>query len=131
MQQHNGRMTQKEKAAFSFASAAVDFLTKTYPGYAWTAAADFDNEVLYIIEPTFMDQTVKYVIRLCEVIHSEKLLRKRLLDAGGEILERYCLPREALTKFQASQKIRLMPRDFKGITPFDAQGVPNWLGNKK
>jgi hypothetical protein len=121
-------MTTQEQGEFSLASSVVDILTRTYPGFAWTAAVDAPNGIIKIVEPSFMDNTVPYVIRLIEVNHSEKALRKKLVDAGGEILERFYLPREAINHFQANDKIQLMPRDYTGKASFDQQGIKNWIG---
>jgi hypothetical protein len=121
-------MTKKERDSFAFSSSVIHFLTATYPGYAWSAHTDADNGVLLIIEPTFMESTIPYVIRLPEVLYSEKALRKALVKAGGEILERYCLTREAITVHQANEKIQMIPTDFAGVKKFDAQGAKNWLG---
>ena len=117
-----------EKKEFAFSSGVVDFLTQTYPGFAWSANTIIKQGVILILEPTFMEQKVPYVLHLSEVIHSHKALQRKLVKVGGEILERYCLPREAINKFQAHDKIQLLPRDFKGKVPFDAQGVPNFIG---
>lgn len=123
-------MSSQERQEFMFSSSVVDFLTHTYPGFAWTANTIMKQGVILILEPTFMDQKIPYVLHLSEVIHSYKALQKKLVKVGGEILERYCLPREAINKFQAHDKIIQLPRDFAGRASFDSQGVKNFIGKK-
>lgn len=130
MQQYQGPMSKEEQKEFAFSSGIVDFLSHTYPGYAWSANTILKQGVVLILEPTFMDQKIPFVLHLAEIIHSHKALQRKLVQVGGEILERYCLPREAITTFQANDKIKLLPRDFAGKVPFDAQGVPNFIGKQ-
>ena len=119
---------QREKAEFSLASSIVDILTFNYPGFAWTANVKTEQGVILLSECTLMDSTIPFIIRICEVDHSEKAYRKAIVKAGGEILERYFLPREAINKFQAAERKQLLPRDFRGNVLFDAHGVPNCIG---
>lgn len=130
MRQHTGNISGIEREEFFLASHVVDILTKSYPGFAWSANVKTKQGVILICEPTFMDQKIPYIIHINSVVHSEKVLRKIVVDAGGEILERFFLPREAMPVSMVCDKKAGLKRDFVGLAHFDAQGITNSIGKR-
>lgn len=128
MQQLNTAMTAQQKAEFELASSIVHLLSASYPGFAWSVCVDSNNGIAKIFEPSFMDSTVPYVLRLQEVLYCEKEMRRRVVKVGGEILERFFLPRTAMTVERAQEKVIMLPKNLQGVAKFDKQGIPNWIG---
>ena len=67
-----------------------EILTHHYPGYPWQSNADASQGVVYFGIPVLMGPTLKWVIRLGEW---DDLTPKLVIDGGGELLERFNLPR--------------------------------------
>lgn len=106
------------------ANAIGSELAKMYPGYTWSVCYDSMGGVIKIIETTLMQPHTPYVIRMPESIYSAKRLAKMVMIAGGEILERFGLPR-ARTK-NANDLKSMIPRNFQGHAQMDKRHTPNW-----
>jgi hypothetical protein len=128
MQEFTGALSARQQREFELASSIVTILSAAYPGYAWSACVDARQGIIKIVEPTFMDSTIPFVIHLHEVLYSEKVLRSKLAKVGGEILERFFLPRETVSKSRLESKILALPKDIRGNAKFDGHCVPNWIG---
>jgi len=128
MQALNRPMDSIEKAEFELASQVVRMLEAAYPNFGWSVCVDVKQGIMKIIEPAFMDQTVPYVVLLHEIIGYEKIFRKKIVEAGGEILERYCLSREAMSSDKVQDRIHCLPRDSRGHAILDRHCVKNWIG---
>jgi hypothetical protein len=74
-------------------------LDKHFPGYPWSSSCDARQGVIYFGIPVLMGPTLRWVIRLAEW---EDLTEKLVKDGGGELLERFNLPR---TGFEAASFI--------------------------
>jgi hypothetical protein len=115
---------------FIDASRIVNYLKMLYPAYRWTVCKDTRGGVLKIAEANLMQTNVPYIIKLKEVEYSEKALQRAVKQAAGEILERYCMSREVRSGRKVEDLMDQLPSDFKGDYLFDAQGVPNWIGER-
>lgn len=68
-----------------------EILTHHYPGYTWKMVADASQGIVYFSIPTLMGPTLHMVIRLAEWGDLTPML---IIDKGGELLERFNLPRK-------------------------------------
>jgi hypothetical protein len=69
------------------AKSVMLILEKAYPGYAWEVVADSHQGYVAIRIPTLMGGNWAYLIR------GKDVTPQMLLSAGGELLERYRVPR--------------------------------------
>ena len=82
-------------------------LDKHFPGWLWAIQINAKGRVFHVFNHALHDQW-GYLIRADEVEHGET--RSVFLRAGGEILERFGLPRRGMDP----QRLALLPRDLKG-----------------
>jgi len=115
---------------FIEASRLVTFMQRIYPAYRWTICKDTRGGVYKIAEVNLMQTEIPYILKINDVKHSEKALRKALIAAGGEILERFGMARDERSGKRAEMKMNDLPTDYKGNFLFDAAGVPNWIGER-
>lgn len=83
----------------------LEVLVKYYPGWAWYADMHSMAGVLYIKNPNLSTEKV-YVIKLKLGMN----LSREVIEAGGEILERYGQPRGPKNRDNS----RSLDRDAKG-----------------
>jgi hypothetical protein len=70
-------------------------LERHYPGHRWAVGADLRGEVAYLSIPALMGPLDKWVLHL-ENIMDPLQLSIAVMKAGGEILERFRIPRASL-----------------------------------
>jgi hypothetical protein len=73
------------------AKALTRVLLQAYPGHFWETGADHSQGIAWISIPILMGGNWKHVFRL-----SEDLTPIQVIRAGGEILERFNIPRSTL-----------------------------------
>lgn len=74
--------------------AAVLF--KHYPHHLWAVRADCRQGVAMITIPCLMGPTLNYILKLTDLANDPAM--RAVMRAGGEILERYNIPRSGLDK---------------------------------
>ena len=121
---------KRQMNEFIAASYMVNFLKSCYPAYHWTVCKDSKGGIIKVAEVNLMQTNMPYIIKLSNVEHSEKALRKALVQAGGEILERFHFCREERNHKKVEAQLDERPTDYKGNYLFDAHGVANWIGEK-
>lgn len=90
-----------------------EILTHHYPGYPWKSEADAKQGVVYFSIPVLMGPTLKMLIRLGDWYDLTPML---VIDKGGELLERFNLPRkgfEVASFLKARDNKHLAQIDFK------------------
>lgn len=90
-----------------------EILTHHFPGYPWQSNADASQGVVYFSIPVLMGPTLKQIIRLAEWSDLTPML---VIDLGGELLERFNLPRkgfEVASFLHARDHKELAQIDFK------------------
>jgi len=70
------------------ARRAMELLQRAYPGHHWMVEADSGKGVVTVSLPVLMGGNWVYLIKWAD------LAPARVVAAGGELLERYRLPRE-------------------------------------
>ena len=123
-------MKQTTTAELNFANDISNYLSQQYRGHNWAAQVDFEQGIMKILLYDVQPSNMPMIIRLAEVDYSVKKLQSVLRQRGGELLERYGFRREAQTRAQARDEISRAEKDWKGKVLFDAQGVPNWIGQE-
>lgn len=88
-------------------SKVVATLDKHFPGYPWMAECNAQQGIVAYSIPVLMGPTLKWAIRLAEW---EDLTEKLVMEGGGQLLERFNLPR---TGFEAASFIHA--RDHKWL----------------
>ena len=96
------------------ARRAMELLERAYPGHPWMAAADSAKGVVTVSLPMLMGGNWVYLIKWAD------LAPARVIAAGGELLERYRLPRE---KFDLARFLEA--RDKHSIVLGRARNVPD------
>lgn len=95
------------------ASQVNAILDKEFPGYPWSSNCDARQGVVYFGIPVLMGPTLRHVVRLAEW---SDLTPDLVRTGGGEILERFNLPRtgfEVASFLHARDNRRLAQIDFK------------------
>lgn len=92
----NGAPDVHKKFDMWIASRVNALLDKHFPGYPWSSNCDASQGVIYFGIPVLMGPTLRWVIRLAEW---EDLTEKLVIEGGGQLLERFNLPRN---KFEAA-----------------------------
>ena len=118
----------REAKDFALANDLSGYLSGIYPNHRWAVGVDSSQGIVKIRELDLMENTHFYVIRLAEVKYSAKKMMKMLMVAGGEILERFTVSRERQKRQTIYDTIKSKDPDFAGRILFDANGVPNYLG---
>lgn len=93
------------------ASKVCATLDRHFPGYPWSANCDAKQGVIYFGIPVLMGPTLRWVIRLAEW---EDLTEKLVMQGGGQLLERFNLPR---TGFEAASFVHA--RDNRWLAQID------------
>jgi hypothetical protein len=93
------------------ATRVNEILTHHFPGYPWKSQCDAQQGIVAFSIPVLMGPTLHQVIRLAEW---GDLTPMKVIDAGGELLERFNLPRKG---FDAASFIRA--RDNKHLAQVD------------
>lgn len=83
------------EADHSLCLLAFNTLVKHYPGHFWRIEVDSAQGLAKVQIHQLMGDTLWYAIRLDETSNHNDY-RKAVIKAGGEILERYGLPRSAM-----------------------------------
>jgi hypothetical protein len=68
-----------------------DALEECYAGWGWAVNVNSEQGVLYVrnlIIEGQLQHSYGFMIKLSEINHTQKSVRKKAIDAGGEILER-------------------------------------------
>jgi hypothetical protein len=73
-------------------AAIFAVLIEHYPGHFWQIIADAEQGIARIRIPILMGQTLGYTLHL-DKITSPNDLKRAVILAGGEILERWRIPR--------------------------------------
>jgi len=71
-----------------------DVLQRHYAGHAWMVEVSHKQGIAFVSIPIFMGR-YKYVLKLADLKSDPTL--KSVVQAGGEILERYKLPRQGFS----------------------------------
>lgn len=87
---------------------ALDTLYKKYPGYMWMVMVD-DVAGIMNIECLNASGRFGFTLHMKNIVHDAGVLNKRVMRAGGELLERYGLSRNRAK----ADEIHNMKRDFK------------------
>jgi len=67
-----------------------EILDHHYPGYPWKVISNAQQGIVYFNIPVLMGDTLHWLIRLAQW---DNLDPKKIIDGGGELLERMRLPR--------------------------------------
>lgn len=78
-----------------FGEDVLAILEQHYPSHFWYVVTDFRQGIAHISIPILMGPTQKYVLHL-DRISDPTRLANAVKDAGGEILERFRIPRGSL-----------------------------------
>lgn len=87
---------------------ALDTLNKKYPGYAWVVMVD-DVAGVMNIECWNISGRMGYTLHMTNLMHDAGVMNKKVMRAGGELLERYGLNRNRARETE----IRSVKRDFR------------------
>lgn len=72
------------------ASRMMEILSHHYPGYPWDVVSNAQQGVVHFGIRVVMGETLRWVIKLAQW---DDLNPKLVIDGGGELLERFNLPR--------------------------------------
>lgn len=89
----------------------ADVLERNYPGHPWMIEASHKQGVVFISIPIFTGRN-KYVVHI-SVLKSDPGLR-HIVRAGGEILERFNIPRQSFSVDQYVGALNAMPLNLRG-----------------
>lgn len=78
-----------------FGSDVLAILEQHYPTHFWRVEVDFSQQLGWFYIPILMGPTAKYFLHL-NLITSVNDLRNEVVKGGGEILERFGIPRAGL-----------------------------------
>lgn len=92
--------------------AVADKLERHYPGHPWLIEASHKQGVVMISIPIFMGWKRKYVIHI-SALKSDPGMR-HVVRAGGEILERFKMPRQAFSDTDYVNALNAMPSFARG-----------------
>lgn len=90
-------------------------LDKHYPGYPWRSCCDASQGLVYFSIPVLMGSTLNWAIRLAEW---EDLTDKLVIEGGGQLLERFDLPRNG---FEAASFIHARDHRWKAQIDFKSR----------
>lgn len=100
---------------FDLSKSVAETLMKHYPNHRWGVRVS--QGVIYVKNLTLSGK-FGFIVKLTDV-YSASDLDKKLLLAGGEILERFRLSREAMGFDRIEDKAVVLPTDFAGNLVFD------------
>lgn len=110
-----GGNSAKRVAEFDLAKKVSEILVKHYPNFAWAVTV---NDGLIQIHNLNLSGRWGFVVKEDDV-YSATDLDRRLMQAGGELLERYKISRARMSQERAQSKLMALPTDFAGRLSFD------------
>lgn len=84
-------------------------LSLNYSGYHWVVGVSADCSIVKIMNE--VSRPHNFVIHTTQIQNDPVALRREVVRAGGEILERFNLPRRKACQ----EKLLAMPKNFAGI----------------
>lgn len=105
---HQG--VEKIPAEVGLCKRIFNVLNSQYPGHAWSVEVMIDQGVAKISIPALLGVTWGYIV------HLDQLDRAAIIKAGGEILERFRIPRSTVdiaAYFDARKRVPLIG-NFRG-----------------
>ena len=76
---------------FALAKECTDMLQNHYPGYMWAVNINTEGGIA-VVKNIDISQNYGYVIHLIKLLNDPK--RRKIVEAGGEILERAAMARK-------------------------------------
>lgn len=89
---------RRQRLEMQWAKKVGDTLYEAYPGFMWAVTAHIDAKTagVAISIPVLMGPATKYAIPLVNLVGGPSEFKKRVLEAGGHILERFNIPRSGI-----------------------------------
>jgi hypothetical protein len=105
---YDGESDEFLKADMDLAGQVAEILLSYYPGYLWKCRASSKGGIITIQLPPLIDDPHKFVLHMRKINGWPDLVKK-CIWAGGEMLERFKVPRSSinLAAFMDARKWRV------------------------
>lgn len=109
--------SEAQLAEFDLAKRVGDKLTATYPNYLWQVTC---REGVVFVNNVNLSGRWGFVLKDKDLYGTSATdFDKRVMRAGGELLERYRVSRTKMNNDRVQSKLLALPTDFAGRLVFD------------